>query len=661
MGLFENLPYTNLHELNLSWFLKTFRELLKEWEEQQQEFSDLKDAWHAMQDWINDYFDNLDVQQEINNKLEEMYNDGRLALILNTLFADFEFDYNDRLDVLESRMDSFVHLTDGSTTGDAELADIRIGANGTTYATAGDAVRGQIDDLSSALLLDRDKAARIETPGDDFNNYITPGNYYVPSTPDAEVMVNIPEAHPGRLTVLTMLANVILQTYDTQYNRWWRTRDANLVWTDWEQMAADGKFENYYTLDRDDAVRIETPGDDFDSYTTIGNYYVPSTPDAETMVNIPEAHPGRLTVLTMLANVLLQTYETQYNRWWRTKDGANPWSAWICLADTARFQKYFTVDRDEATRLSTSGTDVDSITTAGNYVIPSTALAESFLNMPYHAPGRLTVIMTSGSVLLQTYDTQFGRWWRTKDGANPWTDWLYVENVTGQKKLYSDTSQAYGATESVCVTDRYIYLCEINSNTDERILKFDKFTMELLDTATFTGQLGHANGITWNPDNRKLYVAVANGTRDVVIMDEDMTIENTVTVNETMTSLSGIGYDPVTKLFAVYAGNKTTYIMSDLTQPAESSFTYTDSFTAQDLDFKNGVVYLINNQGRILAYSVNGYKMFNNRLAPQDLTECESLAVVNHCIVVARNDLNTGELMINEYPARTVIKDNLVL
>ena len=55
------------------------------------------------------------------------------------------------VNTLSARMDTFTSLPEGSTSGNAELADIRVGADGTTYDTAGNAVRGQIGKLKSDL------------------------------------------------------------------------------------------------------------------------------------------------------------------------------------------------------------------------------------------------------------------------------------------------------------------------------------------------------------------------------------------------------------------------------------------------------------------------------------------------------------------------------
>lgn len=74
-----------------------------------------------------------DMRQAIHDGIEQCYEDGKVGAV------DL---------VARQRIDNLSKLEPGSTTGDAELRDIRIGYDGTEYETAGEAVRGQICSLS---------------------------------------------------------------------------------------------------------------------------------------------------------------------------------------------------------------------------------------------------------------------------------------------------------------------------------------------------------------------------------------------------------------------------------------------------------------------------------------------------------------------------------
>jgi hypothetical protein len=79
---FEQFPYSNFHDLNLDWIISEVKKAIEGFKALSAKTDDFETTLNNALEYINNYFKNLDVQEEINNKLEEMKENGELADII---------------------------------------------------------------------------------------------------------------------------------------------------------------------------------------------------------------------------------------------------------------------------------------------------------------------------------------------------------------------------------------------------------------------------------------------------------------------------------------------------------------------------------------------------------------------------------------------------
>lgn len=100
MGYINDFPYTDFHELNLDWFLNKFKTLYNEWINIKKDFNSVKDELNDLKIYIENYFRNLNVYDEISKKLDEMFENGTLESIF--------YDYTKIVDYANS--EPFAHV-----------------------------------------------------------------------------------------------------------------------------------------------------------------------------------------------------------------------------------------------------------------------------------------------------------------------------------------------------------------------------------------------------------------------------------------------------------------------------------------------------------------------------------------------------------------------
>ena len=81
---FYQFPGTDFHDLNLDWLLQQMKACLAEWTETKGEWDETKEDWTELQEYVQNYFANLDVSEEISAKIDAMVSDGTLLAVIQS-------------------------------------------------------------------------------------------------------------------------------------------------------------------------------------------------------------------------------------------------------------------------------------------------------------------------------------------------------------------------------------------------------------------------------------------------------------------------------------------------------------------------------------------------------------------------------------------------
>lgn len=383
------------------------------------EWADYKDAlnavWAEYKNYIDNYFENLDVQQEINNKLDEMASDGTLDTLLLPYFNAYKSEINDivniqngKITVLENRMDEFASLPDGSTSGDAELVDIRVPAvgfhSGVNYNSAGDAVRGQITEVAETY----GSAVSLLVRNSDLNSVTTRG-YYLSYTMTADT--DYPHA-PLYVSTSTFALEVygntthiyqkILYLTGEVYMR--RYTVSNTTWSGWVRMSISTQVLAR-TVDLND---VKT-----------SNVYLSVAFNADTNYpHMPYFYTnGTFMLQVFTGDSVAVTYQliTYANGMsYIRRFSSSTWTAWSRVSHNT-FVLAKTADLNN--------------TTTGNYLSVVITANTDYPNAPYHVIGDSFILenIESGTAVCQKITYTSGRCCTRRYISSAWTDWVSVD------------------------------------------------------------------------------------------------------------------------------------------------------------------------------------------------------------------------------------------
>jgi hypothetical protein len=94
MALWNDFPYTNFHEQNDDWILRTIKKLVDDFEKISIGFNELDTKFENFKEYVYNELQNVDLYPAVSKKIDEMIADGSFTNLLSNANEKFPLDFN---------------------------------------------------------------------------------------------------------------------------------------------------------------------------------------------------------------------------------------------------------------------------------------------------------------------------------------------------------------------------------------------------------------------------------------------------------------------------------------------------------------------------------------------------------------------------------------
>ena len=382
----------------------------------------LLNAYNELQGYVNHYFDNLDVQQEINNKLDALVTDGTIGGMIADVFAE-TYPSSSFTSTVDTWLDDNIQVLGTSPALDSTF----------TLANAAAQAKAVGDEIATKAILIADVTIRPGSEYTDADNLPQNKIYAVSSSVDADVIANLPVYGDGTGYLIYIsprkASTAGVQIYYTNTKYYFRTKVSS-SWSAWREYNEDAVVQSSEILVNSSSQQY------YDANNLEANkiYLIASSVDDDhdyIFENLPNYGAEACLIYYVARSAYktgIQIYASNTKMFYR-KVGSQGTGTWQEITTPVLFAKAVQSTSVLVTHSNASSyPDADLLNSNRTYAFASNVLSTDVAHLPvYGVNGQLTFInyTTANSAGYQLYATQDALYYR-KLGF----DWIELANAS---------------------------------------------------------------------------------------------------------------------------------------------------------------------------------------------------------------------------------------